>query len=85
MFVTQGIDGALNRAREAAGSEDVLVSGGADIARQYLEAGRSRSSAFTSCPWFWVLARDSSTTGSARDPPAAHHGHNQPAGDPPHV
>jgi dihydrofolate reductase len=39
MFVTYGIDDALSRAREAAGSQDVQVNGGADIARQYLAAG----------------------------------------------
>jgi dihydrofolate reductase len=39
IFVTEGIDDALARAREAAGSEDVMVGGGATIARQYLEAG----------------------------------------------
>lgn len=38
-FVTEGIDVALERAREAAGPQDVLVNGGADIARQYLGAG----------------------------------------------
>jgi len=39
IFVTGGLDDALRQAREAAGSGDVLVNGGADIARQYLEAG----------------------------------------------
>jgi dihydrofolate reductase len=39
VFVTGGIDDALRRAREAAGTADVQVSGGADIARQYLAAG----------------------------------------------
>ena len=39
VFVTDGIDDALRQAREAAGSLDVQVNGGADIARQYLEAG----------------------------------------------
>jgi dihydrofolate reductase len=39
IFVTEGIDAALVCAREAAGSDDVMVNGGADIARQYLEAG----------------------------------------------
>lgn len=39
VFVTGGIDDALRQAREAAGSADVQVNGGADIARQYLEAG----------------------------------------------
>lgn len=39
IFVTEGIDEALRRAREAAGSQDVHVAGGAEIARQYLAAG----------------------------------------------
>jgi dihydrofolate reductase len=39
IFVSEGIDAALVRAREAAGSDDVLVGGGAAIARQYLHAG----------------------------------------------
>ncbi len=39
VFVTEGIDNALVRAREAAGSNDVQINGGADIARQYLELG----------------------------------------------
>jgi dihydrofolate reductase len=39
IFVTEGIEHALVRAREAAGSDDVQVNGGADIARQYLKLG----------------------------------------------
>ena len=39
IFVTEGIEHALVRAREAAGTNDVQVNGGADIARQYLELG----------------------------------------------
>jgi len=39
VFVTEGIDDALRRAREAAGAQDVLINGGADIARQYLQVG----------------------------------------------
>jgi dihydrofolate reductase len=39
IFVTEGIDDALRRACEAAGTQDVHVNGGADIARQYLQAG----------------------------------------------
>jgi dihydrofolate reductase len=39
VFVTGGIDEALRQAREAASSNDVIVGGGADIARQYLGAG----------------------------------------------
>jgi dihydrofolate reductase len=38
-FVTDGIEVALDLAREAAGDKDVLVSGGADVAQQYLRAG----------------------------------------------
>ena len=38
-FVTDGIDDALRQARAAAGSKDVLVNGGADVARQYLKVG----------------------------------------------
>ena len=38
-FVTDGIESALARAREAAGSANVQVSGGASTARQYLKAG----------------------------------------------
>jgi dihydrofolate reductase len=39
IFVTGGIDDALRRACEVAGTQDVMVNGGADIARQYLQAG----------------------------------------------
>ena len=38
-FVTGGIEEALERAREAAGEREVLIGGGADVARQYLNAG----------------------------------------------
>ena len=38
-FVTDGIESALARAREAAGSGNVQVSGGASTAQQYLKAG----------------------------------------------
>ena len=41
VFVTEGTDNALVRAREAAGPDDVQVNGGADIARS--------GSACTSC------------------------------------
>ena len=37
-FVTDGIEAALERAREAAGEKDVLISGGTSVIRQYLEA-----------------------------------------------
>jgi dihydrofolate reductase len=38
-FVTDGIDAALERARTAAGDKNVIVMGGADLLRQYLDAG----------------------------------------------
>jgi|ERR1051326_2348601 dihydrofolate reductase len=38
-FVTEGIESALERAKEAAGGKDVSLGGGADVARQYLGAG----------------------------------------------
>ena len=38
-FVTDGIESALEQAREAAGGKDVMLWGGADVAEQYLAAG----------------------------------------------
>ena len=38
-FVTDGIESALEHAREAAGGRDVALGGGANIAQQYLKAG----------------------------------------------
>ncbi len=38
-FVTDGIESALERAREAAGGQDVKLAGGAAVAQQYLAAG----------------------------------------------
>lgn len=38
-FVTDGIEAALERAREAAGEQDVLLAGGADVIQQYMRAG----------------------------------------------
>ena len=37
-FVTEGIEAALERAREAAGEQDIRLLGGADTIRQYLQA-----------------------------------------------
>jgi len=37
-FVTEGIEAALERAREAAGDRDIRIGGGAATIRQYLEA-----------------------------------------------
>jgi len=38
-FVTDGIESALEKAREAAGDLDVAIGGGAEAAQQYLDAG----------------------------------------------
>jgi dihydrofolate reductase len=38
-FVTDGIESALGRARDAAGGKDVALGGGAKVAQQYLKAG----------------------------------------------
>jgi dihydrofolate reductase len=38
-FVTDGIASALEQAQAAAGEKDVLISGGAQVAQQYLAAG----------------------------------------------
>ena len=39
MFVTDGVESALEQARAAAGEKDVLVSGGANTLGQFVEAG----------------------------------------------
>jgi dihydrofolate reductase len=38
-FVTDGIESALEQAREAADGKDVALGGGANVAQQYLKAG----------------------------------------------
>lgn len=38
-FVTDGIEAALDQARDAAGGEDVSLGGGASVIQQYLKAG----------------------------------------------
>jgi len=38
-FVTDGIESALEQAKEAAGTKVVVLGGGADVAQQYLAAG----------------------------------------------
>ena len=38
-FVTDGIDSALQQAREAAGTRDIKIGGGASTVRQYIAAG----------------------------------------------
>ncbi|MCE3267611.1 MAG: dihydrofolate reductase [Solirubrobacterales bacterium] len=39
IFVAEGIEAAMAQAKAAAGEQDVMVEGGADIDRQYLNAG----------------------------------------------
>lgn len=38
-FVTDGIEFALQKAREAAGTKDIKIGGGAETVRQYVQAG----------------------------------------------
>jgi dihydrofolate reductase len=38
-FVTDGIESALEQARQAAGAHDVMIGGGANVLQQYLAAG----------------------------------------------
>jgi dihydrofolate reductase len=38
-FVTDGVEAALERARQVAGGQDVSLAGGANAAQQYLKAG----------------------------------------------
>lgn len=38
-FVTDGIESALDQAKEAAGDRDVMIGGGANVLQQYLAAG----------------------------------------------
>lgn len=38
-FITDGIESALERARDAAGDRDVFIGGGADVINEYLAAG----------------------------------------------
>lgn len=38
-FVTDGVESALHRAREAAGAKDIKIGGGVQTVRQYIQAG----------------------------------------------
>jgi dihydrofolate reductase len=38
-FVTDGIESALRQAQEAAGAQDIMLAGGANVAQQYVAAG----------------------------------------------
>ncbi len=39
VFVTDGVESALDQAKHAAGDRDVVIGGGANVAQQYLVAG----------------------------------------------
>ena len=49
-FITGGINEALKRARDAAGSKDVKIGGGVSTVRQYLKAGLIDSLHIASVP-----------------------------------
>lgn len=49
-FVTGGIEEALNRAKQAAGTKDVKIGGGVSTVRQYLKAGFIDSLHLVSAP-----------------------------------
>jgi len=38
-FITDGIEAALQRAREAAGQKDIKIGGGVETVRQFIRAG----------------------------------------------
>jgi dihydrofolate reductase len=64
-FVTGGIADALDRARTAASGDIVCVMGGADVIRQYLNAGLS-----TSSPCTWLPCCSVPGPGCSRAPPS---------------
>jgi dihydrofolate reductase len=51
-FVNDGIESALAKAREAAGTKDVRISGGKDVVLQYLNAGLVDEVALSLVPRF---------------------------------
>ena len=51
-FVTDGIDAALAQARAAAGEKDIVIGGGASVARHYLAAGHVDEINITLVPLF---------------------------------
>jgi dihydrofolate reductase len=50
-FVTDGIESALQQAREVAGGQDVFIGGGADVINQYLAAGLVDELELHVVPW----------------------------------
>ncbi len=51
-FVTDGIESALEQAKQAAGGKDVALGGGASVAQQYLSAGLLDELELTIAPVF---------------------------------
>src|SRR4051794_18544025 len=64
-FVTDGIESALERAREAAGGKDVMLWGGAQTVNQYLAAGLLDELELHVTPVLLGAALASSTTSGA--------------------
>lgn len=56
-FVTDGIEAALERAKAAAGDQDVKIGGGVSTVRQYLQAGLIDELHLAIAPWCWAAAR----------------------------
>ena len=56
-FVTDGIEAALERAKEAAAGKDVAVGGGAEVVDQYPLRGSSTISSCTSRRCSWAAVR----------------------------
>lgn len=52
-FVNDGIESALDQARAAAGDKDIRISGGANVIRQYLDAGLVDELAIDLAPVFF--------------------------------
>ena len=52
IFVTEGIEAALDQAKRAAKGRDVKIGGGVETVRQYLRAGLIDELHFALSPWF---------------------------------
>ena len=65
-FVTDGIESALDQAREAANGKDVMLWGGGQVAQQYLAAGLLDELSSTSFRWCSATVLASSTTSGTR-------------------
>lgn len=65
MFVTEGIEAALELARAAASDKDVGIWGGASIIEEYLKAGLLDEIRSTLSPSYSATAPDSSRISAA--------------------